>query len=560
MVSFVKKLNYFYFIVFVLTILTYLLPNYYDPWRTAYHEFLIFGVFILLLIKLTINNIFYFDKKLIWILILGFIPLIQFCFGRIFFFGDAFIVFIYILGFFLAVILGLNYSKSYGFDNILKFICAILVIVGIISLYIILKQWLLLTNGGIWTVDVPPGGRPFANFAQPNNCATFLCMGLVGTLYIYEKKYVNKLTCTLLACLILLGIALTQSRTAWVFFLCFIIWWNWKYKIIQPRTRRNMPLFFLCLFILFAISIPILSNFLGVLNTSNLIERTSGGYLRLPMWNQLILAIIKEPIWGYGWNQVSVAQMTIYLDYPTTEWTEHAHNIILDLFIWNGIPIATLIIVCIVLWFYYLNKITISVEVFFALAIVGAVLVHGMLEYPLEYGFFLLPVGFILGLVQSTDDNKSYLKFSTKGFYLIIPLFLIVYIWVLFEYKIIENDTRILRFEMLNIGEVHAEKDAPNVYLLTQLRERNRFSRTEPTANMSKAEIQWMHMIAQRYTTAAYLYRYSQALALNGYPDQARRNLLIIEQLHGKKYSFESLYEDQQSLAFKWKQQGISNP
>ncbi|NEU35520.1 hypothetical protein GN156_33230, partial [bacterium LRH843] len=83
--------------------------------------------------------------------------------------------------------------------------------------YVILKQWLLLTQGGIWLADLPLGARPYANFAQPNNCATFLCIGLMACLYLYEKKYIHRFCGVLLASFILFGITLTQSRTAWVF-------------------------------------------------------------------------------------------------------------------------------------------------------------------------------------------------------------------------------------------------------------------------------------------------------------------------------------------------------
>lgn len=62
------------------------------------------------------------------------------------------------------------------------------------------------------------------------------------------------------------------------------------------------------------------------------------------MWHQMLLAIKEQPLLGYGWNQVGVAQLSVYLDYPTTEWTEHSHNILLDLLIWNGIPLGILII------------------------------------------------------------------------------------------------------------------------------------------------------------------------------------------------------------------------
>ena len=548
---FVKKI--FYFSIFILGCLPYLLPNYYDPWRTAYQDFAIFGLFLLLLLNLIFTSKkVIVDKRIIIVLIISIIPLLQFFFDKIYFFGDAFLASIYILSFGLTIFLGLNYGRLHSINNTLNFISAIIITVSVISTYIVLKQWLLLTNGGIWTVDVPSAGRPFANFAQPNNCATFLCIGLMSSLYLYEKRYINNFSALLLACFILFGIALTQSRTAWLFFLCFTIWWCWKYKIIKSRLGKKTIFYLIGIFTIFVTVIPYMSTLLGVLATNNVVERATTGYLRIPMWNQMLLAISKEPLLGYGWNQVSVAQLSVYLQYPTTEWTEHSHNIILDLLIWNGIPIATFILIGIAFWFYYLNKIMASFETFIALAMVGVVLVHAMLEFPHDYAFFLLPVGFILGLVQSIDGNRIYIKFSSQLFYRIIPLLAIVYVWVLIEYKVLESDTRLLRFELLNIGSLHSQYDAPNVVLLTHLRERNRFSRTEPTVGMSYDQLRWMHVVSQRYATSDFLYRYAQALALNEQEVEAKRHLLIIQKLYGRTYTYESLFNKDATLAFKW--------
>lgn len=559
MVSIVNK--FFYFSIFILGCLPYLLPNYYDPWRTAYQDFSIFGFFFLLLLNLIfITKQVIIDKRIIIVLIISIIPLLQFFFDKIYFFGDAFVVSIYILSFGLAIFLGLNYGKLYGINNTLNFISAIVITVSVVSVYIVIKQWLLLTNGGIWTVDVPLAGRPFANFAQPNNCATFLCIGLMSSLYIYEKRYINKLSALLLACFILFGIALTQSRTAWVFFLCFAIWWCWKYKIIKPRLEKEIIFYLIGMFTIFVIIIPFVSKLLGVLATNNVVERATTGYLRIPMWNQMLLAISKEPLLGYGWNQVSVAQLSVYLEFPTTEWTEHSHNIILDFLIWNGVPLGFLIIFFVAWWLYQLSKLAKTIESFIALAMVGAVLVHAMLEYPLEYAFFLLPVGFVLGLVQAEDKKIKIINISRGFIGLFLMISIILYIWLFVEYRMIEKDAQLVRFESLNIGTLHAEDAAPKVVLLTQLREQIRFIRTAPTKNMSEKQLDWMKFVAYRFASASALHRYAQALALNNQPELAKKHLRIIKQLHGKDYSFESLFYVNKSLAFEWENKDISKP
>lgn len=558
----VIKGKVFLILASITILLSWLIPNHYVPWLTSHSEFFAFVSLIILSIFIFkfINHI-YIPKINIFILLLILIPITQFFTGKIFFLGDAFIVFIYLFSFFYALCLGFNVSKGPFFkQNIYLTFYSIILFASVVSVFLAMKQWLLQSSGQLWLVDLPLTARPFANFAQPNTLATFLCMGLMTSLYLYEKKYINKFSGILISSFILFGIALTQSRTSWVFSFAFLIWWFWKTYYFQTRLKKWSVFYFIGIYIYFVIVIPYISNYLGVVNTSDILTRATTGYLRIPMWHQMLVAIKNAPLWGYGWNQVSVAQITVFQEYPTTEWTEHSHNILLDLLIWNGIPLGLLIIAFFAWWLYQLSKLVAGIESFIALAMVGSVLVHAMLEYPLEYAFFLLPVGFLLGVVQADDKDLKVINISKKFMGLLVVGSIILYIWVFIEYRIIEKDAQLVRFESLNIGKLHANSAAPDVILLTQLREQIRFIRTPPTKNMSEKQLDWMRNVTYRFSTSAALYRYAQALALNNQPELAKKHLLILEKLHGKKFNFESLFQVNKSLAFEWQNKSISKP
>ncbi len=131
----------------------------------------------------------YWHSKIFFFLIfIAFIPILQNVFGFISFSGDSIISSFYIFGFFIAFIVAYHLLSKSKRNNVFKWLYWVVLIVSIISVWIQLRQWLLF-EGNIWTVDLPPNGRPFANFGQPNNCATFLCMGLMACLYLYEKIY-----------------------------------------------------------------------------------------------------------------------------------------------------------------------------------------------------------------------------------------------------------------------------------------------------------------------------------------------------------------------------------
>jgi len=255
---------------------------------------------------------------------------------------------------------------------------------------------------------------------------------------------------------------------------------------------------------------------------------------RWDLYKQFYYAVIYGPLWGYGWNQVSVAQVAITPSYPVALMTEYTHNIILDLLIWNGPILGSIIIVATALWLGRLAWTARSSESLFALLAAGFVFTHSMLEYPHAYAYFLLPLGLLLGIAQAEDR-------PTKPF--IIPRQLLVSValaagglggWIWSEYRVIEEDFRLMRFETANIGNLKAEQTAPDVTLLTQLREFTRFTRTEASEVMSEEELEWMRKVAHRYPYLPSLFRYSYALALNYRTDESFDQLLVIRGLYGE--------------------------
>ena len=115
-----------------------------------------------------------------------------------------------------------------------------------------------------------------------------------------------------------------------------------------------------------------------------------------------------------------------------------------------------------------------------------------------------------------------------------------------------------VQFELKKIGTLHAQHDAPNVVLLTQLRERIRFLRTQPQENMSQEQLDWMKQVTYRYGTGINLYRYSQALLLNGQKKSAEKYIKILNELHGVNENVDSLFNSNDSLSYRWKQTQVT--
>ncbi len=64
--------------------------------------------------------------------------------------------------------------------------------VGLVTALIATCQWLNIEQY-IPGMTALKGDRPYANFAQPNNMASFPILSLLGTLYLFEKKKFNSI-------------------------------------------------------------------------------------------------------------------------------------------------------------------------------------------------------------------------------------------------------------------------------------------------------------------------------------------------------------------------------
>jgi O-antigen ligase len=552
------------FIVIVFCILSWLNPYHFSQWNSAESEFFIYISFIFLFYYFII---FSQNRKIIFLfsnyifLLISIVPIIQFLNGGIYFFGDAFIAFLYISSFYIILIIGNNLGLYDAFRKKILYVFSLTILFSaLISIYIQLSQWLNLHQFVVFMAEVPPGGRPFANFGQPNTLATFLIFAILSVLYLYERSKIGVFVCALVTSVILFGIVLTQSRTPWIFLILFLVWWFWKAKNSHLRMKTKGIFLGYIFYVFLLYSTPFISDYL-LLSFSTVEQRATTGFQRLEMWQQMLIAIKNEPWFGYGWQQVSVAQVENTQLYPNAGWTEHSHNIILDILIWNGIPLGILIIFIIGWWLIQFIKLANNAGNFLFLSLVGAFLVHGMLEYPLEYAFLLLPIGFLLGLIQVSGINYQ-INSSYEYAFVAVPryfniillgLFVTIYSLILKEYGVIEKDAQQARYEALNIGTLYAQHRAPDVLVLTQLQAKIALMRTQPHANMSEEEIEFVKRAAYRYPTKAALIRYSQVLALNGHKEEALKHLDIIEKMYQEAIRYETLLNVDESLAFMWR-------
>ena len=206
-----------YILSALLLLLAWLLPIHKMPWTTFGSEVLTF-LSALVLLSTFINKDIKIPKPQLFVLPVLAIPLIQLGFGEILYFSNTLLCVAYIAMFWLMVVVGYNLAvgEKGQREQVFKIFCLVVLFGAILSSLMAIGQWLGLSEYFRPWLNVLRGDRPYANFAQPNNLATFICMGLFTCLYFYEKKILPNIVLAPVAFIFLFTIALTQSRTAWV--------------------------------------------------------------------------------------------------------------------------------------------------------------------------------------------------------------------------------------------------------------------------------------------------------------------------------------------------------
>ncbi|MEQ1410054.1 PglL family O-oligosaccharyltransferase [Acinetobacter indicus] len=524
--------------------LAWLLPIHYRPWVTYTGElYVFFALFALAAIFLKEKLII--PKISLPLLALTAIPFIQWACGLLFFFDKALFSSLYIFGFWLAIVLGYNLTVDAAQrEKIFTGLSFVFLGVGTLTGLMAICQWLTIDQYFPFMVDIRTGQRPYANFAQPNNMATFLVMSLMACLYLYEKQKLKTALLVATGLVILSGVVLSQSRTSWVASLCILAYLGYQQYQGYIRLKWFYSALWFATFVGLIFIAPSLSQLLSqsadiAVQSRDVVQRATGDMSRLAIWEQMLHAIAHQPWFGYGWHQTSVAYTTISEFVQGPVWIRSAHNFILDFLLWNGVILGVPFLAYLGYWGYQLHKYTQSVESVVGILMVGAFSVHAMLEFPQNYAYFLLPVGFIIGMVQSQRVVKGltlsplYLR---SAFVLGALLLMVIYR----DYELmVPKLNQSVRYE--KTPEKITNQD--QIYLLEEFNRRIAWIRLNPYSQQSPEQLQQIHEIVLNYPTQYDLLKYARVLALNGYEAEAKQQLELLKILRKVEVDYDSLLD-----------------
>jgi hypothetical protein len=475
--------------------------------------------------------------------------------GLIGFGGDALVLCFYIVICIAAAAVGFNGVTTHSVDRSMTafaFQCAVLVLVGgILSVMVALVQvtgiWEWSSN---WILPLATARRPGANLGQPNQLATLILLAIASLVYLFELGHLRAFVSSILATLLLAGLAVTESRAGALSLLLLTGWWLMKRHRIASSTSGWVAVLWLFLFGCSFWFWPVcFSNFNegGWTESTGSTVNTSAG-TRWVVWPQLLQSVLLRPWFGWGLREISTAHNAVLDRYATGEPFTYAHNVILDLAVGVGIPLTIGLVGVIIIWLvrrmWAVNDATTWYCVAFALPF-G---MHSMFEFPFAYAYFLVPVMVLVGVLEARLSPSSVFRIAWGAVASVWTIVCALMLWSVVEYVAIEEDFRIVRFEAMRMGHTPSEYVQPEIRLLTQLKALLGAGRIVPTPNMDASQIEISRKVAMRFPWTATQNRYALSLALNGDPAEAVRQLKVMRAMHGAE-AYEEIHSNWIELA-----------
>ena len=380
--------------------------------------------------------------------------------------------------------------------------------------------------------------RPGANLGQPNHLATLLLMGMASLVYLYESIKWSVALASLLFAVLIVGLALTESRTGLLSFFLMASWWLVRRRSVGFKASKWAVLMGGTILIFLVWALPPFLVFVqsGGDMTGRLAERINlSAGTRLVVWPQLWEAVLQRPWFGWGLREVSQAHNAVLHSYTQAEPFSYAHNIFLDFAVGMGLPLTVLFGGVLAVWGWRRVRDAQTLLPWCCIAIILPLAVHSMLEFPFAYAYLLTPAMLAIGVLEGVLAPTRMLKVAWWPAAIVLSLAMLLMIWSAVEYVWLEEDFRIARFEAVRIGETPVNYERPKIVLLSQLDALMAGARLVPMPGMNAERIELARKVALRYPWTATQNRYALTLALNGNEAEAVRQLKVMRAMHGER-------------------------
>ncbi len=541
-----------YLVACLLLLLSWFVPLFILPWTGWHKEVLAFAAVALafgaMLRQTRAGKHIELPRVSGWFLGLAAVLACQAATATATFLGDAGVIAGYLLAAVMVIVVGSAQKDPARAAACLGWT---LLVAGVASSVLAWVQTLNVWELGeweTWIIRPPALRRPSANMGQPNHLAILLLFALASLGFLRRLGRVSATLAAVLGTLLLTGLALTESRTGILALLLLSIWW-WQWRRPSGMARFGVVAALLG-FLALAWFWPQLHQAIqlgGGAGAGPTQFNMSGGG-RMIVWPQLWQAVLLKPWWGWGLRNVSEAQNAILDHYAASEPYTYAHNVVLDLAIGVGLPLAIIFVGVMGVWFWRRLRRAREPVTWLGIAMVMVLGLHSMLEFPYSYAYLLFPVLFMVGVLETRLAPSQTVRVPRRAVMAVAAITCSVLAWGAWEYIQIEEDFRVARFEALKMGRTPTAYERPQIHVLKQLDTMLNASRIVPAPGMRIEQLELARQAALRFPWTALQNRYALALALNGESDEAVRQLKVMRAMHGEK-AYKEIKSNWETLA-----------
>jgi Virulence factor membrane-bound polymerase, C-terminal/O-Antigen ligase len=350
---------------------------------------------------------------------------LQFALGRVEYLSQALVATMYFLWMAGLIMLGRSLQKELGMPLLATVLAAFLLCgCELAALTGFAQQYGWSNYVFDRMVALKTGVAIAGNSGQPNHYADYITLGLVSLGLLYFRWRLRAWQVVLLASPLLFVLVLSGSRSVWLFLptlsaMAFL--WQRRDKSCLPLLRYSLLLVLGFGLMHFVVQIPELASGSGnvtsagrlIKEVSNLAGRVSGSgaaavagsSFRLSVWHEAWLILTQYPVLGAGWGQFAWQHFMLapVLHNPNlTQIYVNAHNFIMQIAAEMGLAGLIVLLGTLALWFRQARNMQLTAYHWWAYGLFAVPVIHGLLEYPLWYTYFLGVVALTLGMLDGT--------------------------------------------------------------------------------------------------------------------------------------------------------------
>ena len=346
------------------------------------------------------------------------VVLLQVALGKMAYFDQALLYILYLLFAALMMWLGARLRDSFGIEKLAVVLSFSLLIgaelnalIGVLQHY----QWHTPLDAVV-VMQISPG--MYGNLAQPNHFADYIALGLASLGLLFQQRKLKPGYVILLAIPLLFGLALSGSRSSWLYVLlmaCLAWWWARRDVTMKPLLRYGMLLIagFAVMNLIAQVSFMFGADS-GTDTVQRIIANTGSGdtrgSIRLYLWHEAVLIFLQSPWLGVGFGQFAWHHFELLPSLRAGNITglyNNAHNLIFQLAAETGSAGLLALFASMGVWLYGLRRAAPGAAHWWGYTALGVLAIHSLLEYPLWYAYFLAVAAVLLGAFDETRYRLS---------------------------------------------------------------------------------------------------------------------------------------------------------